>query len=101
MASAPVRCLGGACIGMGLEWAWNGLERSGMGLERVWNGSGMGLERVWNGSGNAVCASNKDVMTLSDKCCEYALHGVVATTAAINATIGQKTIDCALNDLRL
>jgi hypothetical protein len=51
--------------------------------------------------GNVVCASNKDVMTLSDKCCEYALHGFVATTAAINATIGQKTIDCALNDLRL
>ena len=51
--------------------------------------------------GNVVCASNKDVMTLSDKCCEYALHGFVATTAAINATIGQMTIDCALNNLKL
>ena len=51
--------------------------------------------------GKEVCASNKDEMTLSDKCCEYALHGFVATTAAINATIGQMTIDCALNDLKL
>ncbi len=51
--------------------------------------------------GKEVCVSNQAVKTLSDQCCEYALHGFVATTAAINATIGQKTLACALNDLKL
>ena len=42
-------------------------------------------------------------MRLSEECCEIALHAFVATTAAINATIGDESLVCAprLGDLQL
>ena len=51
--------------------------------------------------GKVVCGSDKAEMTLSDKCCELALHGFVASTAAINATIGEDSLACALSELNL